>query len=126
MCCVIHIYNCSDQYVAINLYVVHDYTLSMIYIAVGILLGFLIVYIVVNVIDWLTRVEPIEIDEEDACSDPIFDVIKCPECYCYNYDVCYVDPLFNRGKYARCRSCGCTWDLEEDGSCGTLEKTNVL
>lgn len=90
-------------------------------IIIGIFIGFLIVWLIANVWDCINEVEPYDIDEEDACNDPIFDVMKCPECYSYKYEELYVDPLFNRGKYARCKVCGWTWDLDEDDSCGVFE-----
>ena len=92
----------------------------------GIFIGFLIVWLIANVWDCINEVEPYDIDEEDACNDPIFDEIKCSNCYSYKYEVCYVDPLFNRGKYARCKVCGWTWDVEEDSSQGIFEsKGNI-
>ena len=62
----------------------------------GILLGIALIWILINIWDCMNRVVPINID-----SDPIFDEIKCPECHCYEYEELYVDPLFNKGKYAR-------------------------
>lgn len=94
----------------------------MIGVIFGILLGFLIIYILFTIWDYIDYTAPIDIDEKDACSDPIFDVMKCPKCYCYEYEVSYVDPLFNKGKYARCKACGWTWDLDEDDSQGIFER----
>lgn len=94
----------------------------MIDIIIGILIGFVIVWIVVNIWVALTKVKPIEIDRGDLISDPIFDEIKCPKCNSYKYGVYYLDPLFNTGKYARCKTCGSTFDLDEDESLGTFEK----
>ena len=94
----------------------------MIGIIIGIFIGFAIVWLIFTIWDYISYVEPFDIDEKDAIDDPIFDVIKCNKCGCYNYEVCYVNPLFNTGKYARCKSCGWTFDLDEDDSKGMFEQ----
>jgi hypothetical protein len=98
----------------------------MIGILIGSFIGFLLVWLIFNLWDQIFNVEPYDIDEEDACNDPIFDAIKCPKCGCYNYNVDYMDPLFNTGKYGRCKACGWTFDLPEDSTQGILEaKGNI-
>ena len=98
----------------------------MIGVIIGIFIGFAIVWSIFSLWDIITSVEPYDIDEADAINDSIFDAIKCPKCDCYKYEVFYVDPLFNRGKYARCNACGWTFDLAEDSTQGILEsKGNV-
>ena len=93
----------------------------MLGIIVGILIGFGIVWLIFSLWDYIIYVEPFDVDESEACDDPIFDEIKCPKCSCYEYVVFYVDPLFNNGKYARCKACGWTFDLPEDDTNGIFE-----
>ena len=94
----------------------------MIGIIIGILIGFAIVWLIFTVWDYISYVEPFDVDESTLINDEVFDRIKCPECDCYRYEVCYVDPLFNRGKYGRCEACGWTFDLEEDDTNGLFEQ----
>lgn len=91
----------------------------MIGIFIAILIGLGVIWLLFNLWDSI-------IFDDVIYADPIFDAIKCPKCGCYEYEVAYVDPLFNTGKYGRCKSCGWTFDLDEDDSQGTFEvKGNV-
>jgi len=83
----------------------------MIGIIIGILVGFTIVWILFSVWDYICYVEPYDIDEAELIDNEVFDAIKCPNCGCYEYQTLYVDELFMKGKYARCKSCGWTFDL---------------
>ena len=86
----------------------------MIGIFIAILIGLGVVWLLFNLWDSIMV-------GEDVTYDPIFDAIKCPKCGCYQYEVCYVDPLFNTGKYGRCKACGWTFDLSEDSTQGRFE-----
>ena len=90
-------------------------------ILIGILIGFAIVWLIFNVWDYISYVEPFDVDEKSLIDDELFDSIKCPKCACYQYEMCYVDPLFNTGKYGRCKACGWTFDLPEDSTQGVFE-----
>jgi hypothetical protein len=83
-------------------------------ILIGMLLMFVIMWVVVNVWNEVTKVQPFDVDEQDLLNDPIFEKIKCPECYSYNYRICYVNPIFKSGRYALCSKCSRAFDLPED------------